>query len=103
MQIAVSQKATLSCEVADNRTEVKWYKDGKQLTPSKTVHVASVGKMRQLVVESAEKKDAGEYVCEAGADKLAFKVQVKGMMCMEAIASDFYWSYLLIRTFNAFP
>lgn len=103
VQIAVSQKATLSCEVADNKTEVKWYKDGKQLTPSKAVHADSVGKMRQLVVESAEKKDAGEYVCEAGADKLAFKVQVKGMTCMEAITSDFYWSYLLICTFKVFP
>lgn len=94
VQVAVSQKATLSCEVADNRTEVKWYKDGKQLTPSRAVHVDSKGKIRQLVVESVEKKDAGEYICEAGADKLAFKVQVTGMMCMRAIAGDFYSTYL---------
>lgn len=89
VQVAVSQKATLSCEVADNRTEVKWYKDGKQLAPSRALHADSNGKIRQLVVESAERKDAGEYICEAGADKLAFKVQVTGMMCMWAIASDF--------------
>lgn len=94
VQVAVSQKATLSCEVADNRTEVKWYKDGKQLTPSRALHADSKGKIRQLVVESVEKKDAGEYICEAGADKLAFKVQVTGMMCMKAIANDFYSTYL---------
>lgn len=89
VQVAVAQKATLSCEVADNRTEVKWYKDGKQLTSSKAVHADSKGKIRQLVVESAEKKDAGEYICEAGVDKLAFKVQVAGTMSMRATATDF--------------
>lgn len=83
VQATISQKATLSCEVVDNKTEVKWYKDGKQLTPSRAVHVDSKGKIRQLVIDSIEKKDAGEYVCEAGADKLAFRVQVTGMMCFK--------------------
>lgn len=92
VQVAVSQKATLSCEVADNKTEVKWYKDGKQLTPSRAIH--SKGKIRQLVVDSAEKTDAGEYICEAGADKLAFKVQVTGMTYMRAKASQSYWNLL---------
>uniref|UniRef100_A0A8C3AYY8 Ig-like domain-containing protein n=1 Tax=Cyclopterus lumpus TaxID=8103 RepID=A0A8C3AYY8_CYCLU len=73
-----SQKATLSCELADTKTEVKWYKDGKLLTSSKTIHTESKGKSRQLVIDSVEKKDAGEYVCEAGAEKLAFKIQVAG-------------------------
>lgn len=94
VQVAVAQKATLSCEVADNRTEVKWYKDGKLVTPSKAVHADSKGKTRQLVVESAEKKDAGEYICEAGADKLAFKLQVAGTISMRATAIDFNLGYL---------
>ena len=73
-----SQKAILSCEVADTKTEVKWYKDGKLLTSSRTVHAESKGKNRQLVIESVEKKDAGEYTCEAGNEKLAFKIHVAG-------------------------
>ncbi|XP_070700635.1 obscurin [Pempheris klunzingeri] len=76
VKATLSQKASLSCEVADSKTEVKWYKDGKLLTSSKTVHTESKGKTRQLVIDSVEKKDAGEYICEAGADKLAFKIQV---------------------------
>uniref|UniRef100_A0A668A7J7 Obscurin, cytoskeletal calmodulin and titin-interacting RhoGEF b n=1 Tax=Myripristis murdjan TaxID=586833 RepID=A0A668A7J7_9TELE len=76
VKATLSQKATLSCEVADAKTEVKWYKDGKLLTSSRTIHVESKGKSRQLVIDSVEKKDAGEYICEAGAEKLAFKVQV---------------------------
>ncbi|XP_028988224.1 obscurin isoform X14 [Betta splendens] len=73
---AVSQKATLTCEVADARTEVKWFKDGKLVTSSKTVHTEAKGRSRQLVIDSADKRDAGEYVCEAGTEKLAFKINV---------------------------
>uniref|UniRef100_A0A8C4IVH4 Obscurin n=1 Tax=Dicentrarchus labrax TaxID=13489 RepID=A0A8C4IVH4_DICLA len=78
VKATLSQKATLSCEVADTKTDVKWYKDGKLLTSSKTVHTESKGKSRQLVIDSVEKKDAGEYICEAGTEKLAFKIQVAG-------------------------
>ncbi|XP_068593691.1 obscurin isoform X3 [Cebidichthys violaceus] len=76
VKATLSQKATLSCEVADTKTEVKWFKDGKLLTSSKTIHTESKGKSRQLVIDSVEKKDAGEYMCEAGTEKLAFKIQV---------------------------
>ncbi|CAB1448560.1 unnamed protein product, partial [Pleuronectes platessa] len=76
VKATVSQKAILSCEVADTKTEVKWYKDGKLLTSSKTINAVSKGKSRQLVIDSVEKKDAGEYICEAGTEKLAFKIQV---------------------------
>ncbi|XP_029581195.1 obscurin isoform X3 [Salmo trutta] len=76
VKATLSQKATLSCEVFDTKTEVKWYKDGKLLTSSKTVSMETKGKTRQLVIEKVEKKDAGEYTCEVGAEKLAFKIQV---------------------------
>ncbi|XP_067109219.1 obscurin [Osmerus mordax] len=76
VKASISQKATLSCEVSDTKTEVKWYKDGKLLTSSKTVCMETKGKSRQLVIEKVEKKDAGEYTCEAGTEKLNFKLQV---------------------------
>lgn len=72
------QKTTLSCDVADSKTEVKWYKDGKLLTSSKTIYAESKGKSRQLVIDSVERKDAGEYTCEAGSDKLLFRIHVAG-------------------------
>lgn len=74
----LSQKATLTCEVVDNVTQVKWYKDGKQLSSSRAVQLEAKGKIRQLVICNVEKKDAGEYTCEVGTEKLAFKVQVAG-------------------------
>lgn len=74
----LSQRATLSCDVADTKTEVKWYKDGKLLTSSKNVHVESKGQSRQLVIDSIQREDAGEYSCESGSEKLAFRIQVAG-------------------------
>ncbi|XP_049602918.1 obscurin isoform X4 [Syngnathus scovelli] len=83
----LSQKATLSCEVADAKTDVKWYKDGKLLLTSKTIRAESKGKSRQLVIDSVDKKDAGEYVCEAGAEKLIFKLLVADVQIKPAFAN----------------
>ena len=30
------------------------------------------------MIDSVEKKDAGEYICEAGTEKLSFKMHVAG-------------------------
>lgn len=78
VKATISQKATLSCNVSDTKTEVKWYKDGKQLISSQTIYSETKGNTRQLVIEKVEKKDAGEYTCEAGGDKLVFKIFVSG-------------------------
>lgn len=75
----LSQKATLSCSVCDSKSEVKWYKDGKLLTSSRTIYSEAKGTSRQLVIEKVEKSDAGEYTCEVGADKLVFKISVSGI------------------------
>ncbi|KAM9719652.1 obscurin isoform 27-T28 [Menidia menidia] len=87
VKATLTQKATMSCEVADSKTEVKWYKDGKLITSSKTVHTESKGKSRQLVIDSVEKKDAGEYICEAGTEKLAFKMHLEEVQFKSAFSS----------------
>ncbi|XP_035173164.1 obscurin isoform X6 [Oxyura jamaicensis] len=76
VKAALTQNATLSCEVAQEKTDVKWYKEGKLITSSKKFKVESEGKSRQLVVNEVEKKDAGEYSCEAAGQKLTFKIVV---------------------------
>lgn len=89
----MSQKTTLSCDVADSNTEVRWYKDGKPLTPGKMIHTESKGKGRQLVIDGVEKKDAGEYCCEAGADKLLFKIHVTGRDKYVCFCYQFFFFY----------
>ena len=78
VKAALTENATLSCEVSQEKTDVKWYKEGKLITSSKKFKVESEGKSRRLVVSQVEKKDAGEYTCEAGGQKLTFKIDVTG-------------------------
>ncbi|XP_061277357.1 obscurin isoform X40 [Bos javanicus] len=76
VQAVAGASATLSCEVAQAQTEVTWYKDGKKLSSSSKVHVEATGRGRRLVVQQAGKADAGEYSCEAGGQKVSFRLDV---------------------------
>lgn len=78
MKASISQRVTLSCNVSDSKTEVKWYKDGKLLISSRSMYSETKGSTRQFVLEKVEKSDAGEYYCEAGGDKLVFRILVSG-------------------------
>uniref|UniRef100_A0A8D0F1L4 Obscurin n=1 Tax=Strix occidentalis caurina TaxID=311401 RepID=A0A8D0F1L4_STROC len=78
VKAALTEDASLSCEVAQEKTDVKWYKEGKLITSSKKFKVESQGKSRRLVVGQVEKKDAGEYTCEAAGQKLTFKLDITG-------------------------
>ncbi|KAL1780292.1 obscurin, partial [Sigmodon hispidus] len=71
--------ATLSCKVAQAQTEVTWFKDGKKLSSSSKVRVEASGCERRLVVQQVGKADAGEYSCEAGGQKVSFRLDVTGL------------------------
>ncbi|KAK2085863.1 hypothetical protein P7K49_035288 [Saguinus oedipus] len=76
VQAEAGASATLSCEVAQAQTEVTWYKDGKKLSASSKVRVEAEGCTRRLVVQQAGQVDAGEYSCEAGGQRLSFRLHV---------------------------
>ncbi|VFV34631.1 cytoskeletal calmodulin and [Lynx pardinus] len=76
VQAKAGASATLGCEMAQDKTEVTWYKDGKKLSASSRVHVEAKGCSRRLVVQQAGKADAGEYSCEAGGQKVSFRLDV---------------------------
>ncbi|XP_064451756.1 obscurin isoform X11 [Mirounga angustirostris] len=76
LQAKAGASATLSCEVAQDKTEVTWYKDGKKLSASSKVHVEAEGCSRRLVVQQVGQADAGEYSCEAGGQKVSFHLDV---------------------------
>uniref|UniRef100_A0A2K6ULY4 Obscurin n=1 Tax=Saimiri boliviensis boliviensis TaxID=39432 RepID=A0A2K6ULY4_SAIBB len=78
VQAEAGAGATLSCEVAQAQTEVTWYKDGKKLSASSKVHVEAAGCTRRLVVQQAGQADAGEYSCEAGGQRLSFRLHCFG-------------------------
>ena len=72
--------ATLNCTVAQAQTEVTWFKDGKKLSSGSKVRVEASGCERRLVVQQAGKADAGEYSCEAGGQKVSFRLDVTGQL-----------------------
>jgi hypothetical protein len=89
----VGAKATLRCEVAQEKTEVTWYKDGKKLISSSKVRLETSGCTRLLVVQQADKADAGEYSCETRGHKVFFHLDVTGQYHF-----PFVWSWLMTRT-----
>lgn len=100
VKASLSQKATLSCEVSDSKTEVMWYKDGKQLTSSKTVRVESKDKCRQLVIDSVDKKDAGEYFCKVGTETLVFKLHLAGRTTVSKLCAHEKHCKMLTQMFT---
>ncbi|ETE72308.1 Obscurin, partial [Ophiophagus hannah] len=78
IKVVASENISLSCEVAQAKTEVKWFKDGKLITSNKKFKVEAEGRSRRVIVQQVEKKDSGEYTCEADSQKLTFKVTVAG-------------------------
>ena len=80
VQTEVGASATLSCEVAQAQMEVTWYKDGKKLSVSSKVCMEAKGCTRQLVVQQVGNRDAGEYSCEAGGQKVSFRMGITGQL-----------------------
>nr|XP_054960570.1 obscurin isoform X1 [Pan paniscus] len=76
VQAEAGASATLSCEVAQGQMEVTWYKDGKKLSSSSKVRMEASGCTRRLVVQQAGQADAGEYSCEAGGQRLSFRLHM---------------------------
>lgn len=68
----------LVCELSKAIAEVKWFKDGKEITPSKNIAISTDGKKRILMVRKAEKANIGEYSCDCGSDKTTAKLNIEG-------------------------
>ncbi|XP_053326871.1 obscurin-like protein 1 [Spea bombifrons] len=71
------EKVTLSCEVSRESAAVRWYKDGERVDESDRIKLESEGRLRRLVILSAECDDSGEFVCDAGDDSIFYYVSVK--------------------------
>ncbi|KAI4798301.1 hypothetical protein KUCAC02_022144 [Chaenocephalus aceratus] len=67
----------LICELSKTTADVKWFKDGKEITPSKNIAVSTDGKKRILMVRKAEKANIGEYSCDCGSDKTAANLNIE--------------------------
>ena len=71
----------LSCELSKTAAEVKWFKDGKEIFPSKNILLQSDGKKCMLVIKKAAKSNEGTYTCDCGTDKTTANLNIEGNTC----------------------
>ncbi|XP_075215544.1 obscurin isoform X3 [Lycorma delicatula] len=67
--------------VANPRPDVKWYKDGKPIEPSKHVELIEDGDKYKLKIDAVEKDDGGNYKCVVS-NRLGEKVQEANLIVM---------------------
>lgn len=73
----------LTCELSKAAAEVKWFKDGTEIFPSKNVLFQSDGKKRMLVIKKAAKSSMGVYICDCGTDKTTADLNIEGNTCRD--------------------
>ena len=71
----------LSCELSKAADEVKWFKDGNEIFPSKNILFQADGKKRMLVIKKAAKSNMGVYTCDCGTDKTTADLNIEGNTC----------------------
>ncbi|XP_048455268.1 obscurin-like protein 1a [Rhincodon typus] len=71
-----SETIAMTCKLSRPDVQVYWYRDGMELQPSDKIRIESRGLTRELMIFDSEPSDSGQYICDAGSDKLTFKVTV---------------------------
>ncbi|XP_063789873.1 obscurin-like protein 1 isoform X2 [Pseudophryne corroboree] len=71
------ERVVLSCEVSRENASVCWYKDGEALEERENIIIEADNCHRTLIILSAQTKDSGEFVCNAGDDSVFYNVSVK--------------------------
>lgn len=71
-------EVVLSCELSRAAAEVRWFRDGNEIFPSKNVLLQSDGRKRSLVIRKVAQSHAGAYTCDCGTDKTAADLNIEG-------------------------
>ncbi|KAM4574398.1 obscurin [Fundulus diaphanus] len=86
-------RGLLECQVSRPNAQVRWYKNRKELLPSKKYQLISQDVYRQLTIEDVRSSDEDTYTCDAGDDKTSCQLLVeeqaisivRGMKSMEVM------------------
>lgn len=71
-------RGLLECQVSRPNAQVKWYKNRKELLPSKKYQLISQDIYRQLTIDDVCSSDEDTYTCDAGDDKTSCQLLVEG-------------------------
>lgn len=72
------QTATLSCET-NAPEDVKWYRDGEEISPSDRVHIFHDGRSHHLIIHDTTLYDQAEYFAKFEDKEVATRLVVEGM------------------------
>ena len=72
------EEAIILCEVSDEVTDVKWFRDGKEIEEGEKYAFKRDGRRRSLVIKEAALDDKAKYECFLPEDKVSTKLFVKG-------------------------
>lgn len=81
-------EVVLQCEISKADAPVKWFKDGKEIKPSKNAVIKADGKKRMLILKKALKSDIGQYTCDCGTDQTSGKLDIEGEEASRSLLLD---------------
>ncbi|XP_056894430.1 obscurin isoform X3 [Takifugu flavidus] len=70
-------RGLLECQVSRPNAQVKWYKNRKELLPSKKYQVINQDVYRQLYIDDICSSDEDTYTCDAGDDQTSCQLLVE--------------------------
>ncbi|XP_020557934.1 obscurin isoform X4 [Oryzias latipes] len=70
-------RGLLECQVSRPNAQVRWYKNRKELLPSKKYQLISQDIYRQLTIEDVCSSDEDTYTCDAGDDETSCQLLVE--------------------------
>lgn len=71
-------RGLLECQVSRPNAEVRWYKNRKELLPSRKYQLISQDIYRQLAINDVCSSDEDTYTCDAQDDKTSCQLLVEG-------------------------
>lgn len=74
--------------------QVKWYKNRKELLPSKKYHLITQDVYRQLIIDDVCSSDEDTYTCDAGDDNTSCQLLVEG----ETMAVTVITAFMFIQS-----
>lgn len=81
-------EVVLCCELSKATGDVKWFKDGEEVFPSKNILLQSDGKKRMMVIKKAARSSAGTYTCSCGTDKTTSELNIEGNLVRPAASAS---------------
>ncbi|KAK2835494.1 hypothetical protein Q5P01_015978 [Channa striata] len=70
-------RGLLECQVSRPNAQVRWYKNQKELLPSKKYHLIVQDVYRQLIIDDVCSSDEDTYTCDAEDDKTSCQLLVE--------------------------